>query len=708
MKKLFVTFALLSCFLIASAVEVGKTYRISPKSYPSKSLFIKNSLRDASVDVMLWEETDVPSQQWTLLEGDDGTYVLQNVYSKLYAAPRTKRTGGTLYTHRVASYGRIALEAVDESAGIYHILSIAQDLYLSASTGENGDLPLWGEKDEASESQLWVFQEVEPKATFTAAMRDEMVDNYLKAYCKSKGSSMRTFSKGGWGEAEQLEVLLDAYESTGNETYLNNARYVYNYFKSQVGDHWNRLVYTDDYKWYGHDFNDDVMWQIIAVARLGWLTGTKSYTTAAKNNFDKIYERAYIPFTGLMRWAESSGDAYGTNSCIAGPTEVAACYLGMSGCGEEYFEKARDLYAAQRYTLANNMATGKVWDSVVWDPNTKTVKSKNEWASTYNQGTMLGAACLLYEHYGDEQYLKDAKKLMDFTKKNLCTSYGLINVCQDESNGDLCGFKGILMRYVRRFVLDLNQPDYQEWLMRNALLAYCNRSANGLTGTGWLTKATDASTTNPFGCSTAVSAAVNVPLWEVVKNGFDTLQAERFDYHRGLLTTEEAGCGQGAVAQVSNGSWAQYDNVDFGEQTARSMSLDVTAPVSNATGTVEVYFDKMEGTPAGVFELKELDEAVIWHSLLVDITPTTGLHRVYLRFTCTTSRSKAYRVDSFRFFVQTAEEVRTGISAPSLTTQQEPMITDKLYNLKGMRLPQCSLRGSVALKRGRASRVIIK
>lgn len=244
--------------------------------------------------------------------------------------------------------------------------------------------------------------------------------------------------------------------------------------------------------------------------------------------------------------------------------------------------------------------------------------------------------------------------------------------------------------------------------MRNALLAYCNRSANGLTGTGWLTKATDASTTNPFGCSTAVSAAVNVPLWDVVKNGFETLQAERFDYHRGLLTAEEDGCGQGAVAQVANGSWAQYDNVDFGEQTARSMSLDITAPVSNATGTVEVYFDKMEGTPAGVFELKELDEGITWHSLLVDVTPTTGLHRVYLRFTCTTSRSKAYRVDSFRFFVQTAEEVRTGISAPSLTTQQESMTTDKLYNLKGMRLPQCSLRGSVALKRGRASRVIIK
>ena len=234
MKKLLATFILLSCFIVASAVEVGKTYRISPQGDLSKSLFIKNSFRDASVDVMLWEETDVPSQQWTLLEGADGTYVLQNVYSKLYAAPRTKKKGGTLYTHRVASYGRIALEAVDEASGIYHILPIARDLYLSSSTGETGNLPFWDEKDESSRNQLWVFQEVEPKTAFTAVMRDEMVDNYLKAYCKPKGSGMRTFSKGGWGESEQLEVLLDAYESTGNEAYLNNARYVYSYFKTVI------------------------------------------------------------------------------------------------------------------------------------------------------------------------------------------------------------------------------------------------------------------------------------------------------------------------------------------------------------------------------------------------------------------------------------------------------------------------------------------
>ncbi|MCR5180505.1 MAG: carbohydrate-binding protein [Bacteroidaceae bacterium] len=683
-------------------IEVGKTYTIRSKKYPTKSLFVENSAREVNAAILLWTETDVPSQQWKACNAGSGDISFQNVYSGYYAAPQKQTKGAVFKTHRMLSYGHVVLEAVDETAGVYHILPVSKDFYLTATTGEDGEKPCWGDKDDADEGQQWIISETEAKYSFTKAMREEMMDDYLNHFLKNKGSSMRTFVNGGWGESEQLEVVLDAYECTGNEKYLNIAKYVYNYFKNRVGDNWDHLVYDDNYHWFGHDFNDDVMWQIIAVARLGWLTGSKAYTNAAKKNFDKIYERAYIPFTGLMRWAQSSGDAYGTNSCIAGPTEVAACYLGMSGCGEDYFEKARDLYAAQRYTLANNMSTGKVWDSVVWDPDTKTVKSKNEWASTYNQGTMLGAACLLYDHYGDEQYLNDAKKIMSFTRKNLCNSYGIIKVCQDESHGDLCGFKGILMRYVRRFVLDLNQPDYKEWTERNALLAYCNRTQNGITGTGWLKKATAESTTNAFGCSTAASAAANVVLGDVVKNGFDEQQAEHFDFHCGLQVSEEIGCGNDKIVYVSNGLWAQYDNIDFGEQTAHSIILDVTAPASNITGNVEIYLDKMSGEPAGICELKDLDPDQEWHTLYANITPATGLHNVYLRFTCSSSRTKAYRIDHFQFSTQTAEEIQTGVS-DHVSQGKTPM---SVYDLQGRLLPVSPKRGIFVISRGEESRII--
>lgn len=509
----YILFFLLSFVLLpAQAIEVGQTYRIASKKFPTKSLFVQDSKREAGTDIVLWTETDVPSQQWKLTSGGSATnFALQNIYTALYAAPQSKTAGSKLTTIATRSAGRLSIEAIDEAQGIYRISTTDRSLSLTAPADADGEAPVWRTPDPGDVAQQWRFEAVEAKGKFTAAMRDEMMQAYLHEHLHTIGNSYRTFYNGGWGEAEQLEVLLDAYEATQQDTYLAAARQVYAYFKTNVGDDWTKGG-SNGYNWFGYDFNDDVMWQIIAVARLGRLTGQKVYTIAAKKNFDRIYTRAYIPFTGLLRWAEQSGDRYGTNSCINGPAEVAACYLGMSGCGEEYFEKARDLYAAQRRHLANNMATGKVWDNVVWDPSTERVKSKNEWASTYNQGTMLGAACLLYLHYGEGQYLSDARKIMSYTKAELCDSYGIIRVCQDESNGDLCGFKGILMRYVRRFVLDLEQTTYKEWMLRNAFHAYCNRSAKGLTGTGWLKKATDDSTTSAFGCSTAASAAVNAPL----------------------------------------------------------------------------------------------------------------------------------------------------------------------------------------------------
>lgn len=697
--KRFVLFCLTVLFVLAAqALEIGLTYRIVSKKFPSKSLFVVDSQREANVDVVLWTETNVPSQQWKLISASNGQYALQNVYASMFAASRSKAEGGTLCTNSSRTSSRLVIEVVDEATGLCHIKPSSGALNLCAKTGEDGELLAWAQPDGEDEGQLWVFETVTPKGTFDEALRDELMDDYLSHHLQQKGSAYRTFGNGGWGEAEQLEVLLDAYESTGRERYLTAAKQVYSYFNSKVGSDWTGGA-SEGYHWYGYDYNDDVMWQIIAVARLGWLTGKSTYTKAARENFDRIYQRAYIPFTGMMRWAEQTGDRYSTNSCIQGSTEVAACYLAMSGCGEEYFEKARDIYAAQRRFLAQSMLTGQIWDNVVWDPETQKVKSKNEWASTYNQGTMLGAACLLYMHYGESEYLSDARKIMSYTKSNLCNSYGIIKVCQDETNGDLCGFKGILMRYVRRFVLDLNQPSYREWMLRNALLAYSNRNADGLTGTGWLKKATAESTTNPFGCSTAASAAVNAVLGNVVKNGFETLQAEAFDYHCGLLVTDEGSSHGTPIIQVANGYWAQYDNVDFGQQTARSISLLASFPSGAASGSIEVYFDKMEGTPAGVIELKDIEASADWLTLAADIAPTTGCHHVFLRFTYATSRSKAYSIDYLQFSTLTIDE-QTSVQRPTADGETS------YYTLSGIQLPCSPKRGTCVVRRAGKSSLV--
>ena len=494
---------------VEARVETGKTYRIESVAADGRSLLTSNSSLDTGVDVVLWRHTNVPSQQWTVV-GTSSQTTLRNVYSTRMLGVASITSGAKARQTGNGSSSRWQLVAVDEEANIYRIRINA--LYLKAdASATDGTAPTLASNAQDDVELQWRFVELEPQKEFTAEMREQMMDDYIRKTVERKGANYRTFGGGGWGESEQLEVVLDAYETTGREDYLKLAKDVYSWFNQNVGTSWNRLVYTDNYHWFGHDFNDDVMWQIIATARLGLLSGTQNYIRQAKRNFDIIYDRAYIPFTGLMRWAENTGDRYGTNSCIAGPAEVAACYLGFAGCGEEYFEKARDLYAAQRYVLANNMSTGKVDDSVVWNPETQRVKSRNSWGSTYNQGTMLGAACMLYKYYGDEQYLADAKKIMQWTRSNLCDNHGVVNACQ-VTDGDLAGFKGILMRYVRRLVRDLGETTYAKWLTSNAMHAYCNRSTEGVTPTAWLQKGTDDNTRDDFGLSTAASAAVNVIL----------------------------------------------------------------------------------------------------------------------------------------------------------------------------------------------------
>ena len=55
--------------------------------------------------------------------------------------------------------------------------------------------------------------------------------------------------------------------------------------------------------------------------------------------------------------------------------------------------------------------------------------------------------------------------IMKYTREQMCNEFGVIKVCQGvvDDQGKLVGYlpgvKGILMRYVRRFMVDLYQPD---------------------------------------------------------------------------------------------------------------------------------------------------------------------------------------------------------------------------------------------------------
>ena len=131
MKSLL--FLLSFVLLPAHAIEVGQTYRITSKKFPTKSLFVQDSKREAGTDIVLWTETDVPSQQWKVTSGGSNTtQALQNVYTGQYATPQSKSEGTKLTTNTTRSAGRLAIEAVDEAQGIYRISMSDKSLSLSA------------------------------------------------------------------------------------------------------------------------------------------------------------------------------------------------------------------------------------------------------------------------------------------------------------------------------------------------------------------------------------------------------------------------------------------------------------------------------------------------------------------------------------------------------------------------------------------------
>ncbi len=500
-------------------VENGKAYRIAPDGSAGKSLFVSNASLDAGAAVVIWTETDVPAQQWYVETLDEGGFALRNVYTGLYMG----LTDGMLLQKDEAQVWQ--LDVVDGSGNLYNIRCDDSQFLRITNTND-------GQKPGLGSAQTWRFEEVEAQTVFDEAARQRMIDGYLRQYLQDKGQGYRTFINGSWGEAETLETILDLYEATGDQRLLNIHESCYNYMKYHVGDNWNNGVIVNGYDWWGYNYNDDVMWLIIDAIRAYLLTGKQSYLNDAKRNFDLIWNRAYLGYVGLLRWAEYDGDPNGANSCVNGPAEVAACYIALATGDESYYEKARELYANQRQYLYEP-GTGKVLDSVTFNPDDGSVTERNTWASTYNQGTMLGGAILLYRHYGDEQYKKDAEKIISYARSALCNRHGIVRVCQN-ADSDFQGFKGILMRYVGLYVREFNDPVYQSWALANAFHAYNNLNSKSFGHSAWLTKAAEnlrfgdvnyGASSSAFGGSTALAAAAAVSLEDRIQP-VATLEAE--------------------------------------------------------------------------------------------------------------------------------------------------------------------------------------
>ena len=332
----------------------------------------------------------------------------------------------------------------------------------------------------------------EPNGMTYAEMASVAMDAFNTAFWNGKGVDI-----GFWEAAEIIEIYADAYELTRDEAIKEKLLSFADYFM---------LVNKQDWLWKNH--NDSPMWACIAFTRITMLTGEMKYYTVAKKNFDAVYERSYdLSLGGGLYW---DTDKTTKNACVNCPAAIAACNIAKISGDESYYVKAKDLMDWTIEVLFDK-TNGRVADRYELQGGLKAG------ASTYNQGTFIGACTMIYQKYKDESYLTYAKAAADYAMINLIdTTYGVLDN-NETRDGAALGFKGIFSRWARYLIQETKDSGLILFLQHNADVAFAHRNQNGLTWTSWKEKTPAdpvAEKHNAFSMCTAVSLLYNCQIWK--------------------------------------------------------------------------------------------------------------------------------------------------------------------------------------------------
>jgi predicted alpha-1,6-mannanase (GH76 family) len=294
---------------------------------------------------------------------------------------------------------------------------------------------------------------------------------------------------GWWTGAEEIEMAEDAYENSPTATRANNVANACNQFIANHGSNWTASGGNFN------KFNDDISWAVIAMARGYLITGNTTFRNTAKSNWDAMYARGWdTNYMGGGLWWNT--DNMYKNAAVNGPAAIAACLLYYIYGDSSYLTKAQAIYGWERRVLLNT-GTGSIADGINY-PNTTTSGGP----LTYNQGTFIGAANLLYRATGLPNYYQDAILVGKYTQNNMTSS----SILPEYSSGtDLSGFNGIFARWMARFAKDQNlwTWPFGPWLTTNANAAWSVRNTTNLAWQKWLTPM-GTNAPNDWGCAASV------------------------------------------------------------------------------------------------------------------------------------------------------------------------------------------------------------
>lgn len=168
------------------------------------------------------------------------------------------------------------------------------------------------------------------------------------------------------------------------------------------------LVYASDNGKEVPAFFDDNVWLVIGFINAYKTTNNAEYLEKAKAIQEWIYTGWHEEKGGLL-WREFPDDTdpsfYQRNTCINGPAAWASLLLYEITEDRYYRDWGIKIYTWTKKTLLNKV------DNVYYD-NINEYNDINKWQFTYNTGTMMSTAALLYKYTGSDTYKSDVDDLV--------------------------------------------------------------------------------------------------------------------------------------------------------------------------------------------------------------------------------------------------------------------------------------------------------
>lgn len=213
-----------------------------------------------------------------------------------------------------------------------------------------------------------------------------------------------------WTYSAYFTTIVQNYmmdPSADNKALLTRATEELEWYKAthRSDDH---LVYASKNGTEEPAFFDDNVWLVIGFINAYNVTKEAHYLEKAI----KVQEWIYTGWQkqGGLFWREFP-DSYSPsekvrNTCINGPAAWAAMLLYEATEDYDHLDWAIKIYTWTKYNLYDKV------NKVYWD-NISEDGIINKWTFTYNTGTMMSAASLLYKHTKSDIYFQDVKNLME-------------------------------------------------------------------------------------------------------------------------------------------------------------------------------------------------------------------------------------------------------------------------------------------------------